>query len=194
MFKRSNDIPSQVAEAGLNDWYSGLDDQSKIKLKRYVDGSKTDSRMSFFITVMDSALTDENYGFAVFIGENATKEKMNDLQRFILNEHLIEAYIGTEDYDKAKATSHSNLDLYPKVKADLIAIDGKVPEKMNCRNRLIDVMVGVESDYDGAYELLDRFYEMGLISEEDLNFRRQSLKVHRLQRTFDGVYTYRPKE
>lgn len=194
MFKRSHDIPAQVSESGMDEWYSKLDDQTKVKLKRYIDRAKTDSKMSFFISVMDAALADENYQFAAFMGKNASEEKISDLQRFILNEHLIESYMGTEEFDDAKKTSYDNLDLYPKIKADLIGIDGKIPEKMNCRNRLIDVLVGVESDYDGANKLLDRFYDMELISKEDLDFRRQSLKVHRLQRAFDGVYTYRPKE
>ena len=41
--------------------------------------------------------------------------------------------------------------------------------------------------------MLDKYHEMGLLNDEDLEYRRNSLKVHRLQRTFDGVYTYRPK-
>lgn len=193
MFKRSRDVPEQVSAAGLGKWYASLDDQSRVKLGRYLGNMESDSPVSFFVSVMEKALEDENYPFAAFLGESALGEKMSDLQRFILTEHLIEGYIGSGMYDEAKGASYRNLDLYPKVKTDLISIDGKIPEKMNCRNRLVDVLVGVESDYDTADKLLDRFYEMGLITKEDLDYRRQSLRVHRLQRTFDGVYTYRPK-
>ena len=51
----------------------------------------------------------------------------------------------------------------------------------------------MESQYEKAYEMLDRYHEMGLIDDDDLQYRRNSLKVHRMQRAFDGIYTYRPK-
>lgn len=193
MFKRSKDVPPEIAKANLSKWYSSLNDQNKVRLKRYIGDAETSSEISFLTSVMGSAIADENFSFAVVVGESASGMKMNDVQRFILTEHLIEGYIGVEMYEKAKASSLANLDLWPSVSSTFIGIDGKVPEKMNCRNRLIDVLIGVESDYDTALKMLDRFFEMGLVSKEDLEFRRQSLKVHRLQRTFDGVYTYRPK-
>jgi hypothetical protein len=113
------------------------------------------------------------------------------MQRFLITEMLIESCIGAKRYDDAKACCESNLLLYPKISAEFILMNGgKLPEKVCCRNRYIDVLVGIESGYDEAFALLERFLEMGMISEEEKAFRRQSLKIHRLQRSFDGIYTY----
>ena len=42
--------------------------------------------------------------------------------------------------------------------------------------------------------MLKKYNEMGILSDEDLEYRTNSLRTHRLQRVFDGVYTYRPKD
>ena len=55
------------------------------------------------------------------------------------------------------------------------------------------MIVGVEYQYDLAFEMLEKYNKMGLLSDEDLEYRRNGIKTHRLQRTFDGVYTYRNK-
>jgi hypothetical protein len=89
----------------------------------------------------------------------------------------------------------NNLDLFPSVKDRFLADNGgELPKTIYCRNRLIDVMVGVESDYEGATDILDEFVKIGILNEEELNYRKQSLKIHRMQKTFDNVYMYRPKE
>lgn len=194
MFGRSKDVPKQVSASGLTKWYSSLDDQNKAKLNRYLEKADTSSDVSFLGSVMGLALNDENYVFAAFIGSEGSKLKMKDLQRFMFNENLIHAYVESEQYDDAKRVCMESLSIYPKISSEFIKQNNGVPEKMNCRNRLIDVMVGVEKDYDGALEMLNRFYEMGLIDKDSLDLRTQSIKVHRMQRIFDGVYTYRPKE
>ena len=69
-----------------------------------------------------------------------------------------------------------------------------MPEVLQFRNMYINVIVGIESNYDLAFQMLDRYNQMGILSDEDLVYRRNSLTTHRLQRLFDGVYTYRPKD
>ena len=64
-----------------------------------------------------------------------------------------------------------------------------VPEDLRFRNRTIDILVGYMKDYESANAALDEFFEIGIISEEDLKFRKNSLKIHRLQRTFDSIYS-----
>jgi len=195
MFRKDNDIPKEVREARVNAWYSSLDERDKNRLSRYLGVSDTSSSFSFYISAADAALKDENYAFAASLCEQCLKEKLSDMQIFSVNELLIDAYIGTKRYDDAKALCEKNLRIYPQLKDGILkANDGKIPEKMNCRNRYVDIVVGIESGYDFAFALLDRFLEMGLISEEDHAYRKQSLKIHRLQRSFDGVFTYSYKE
>ena len=55
-------------------------------------------------------------------------------------------------------------------------------------------MVGVDGDYDGAFAVLDRYNAMGLIDDEELAYRKQSLKIHRMQKSFDNLFNYRPAQ
>ena len=85
-------------------------------------------------------------------------------------------------------------DLFPKIKGELIEENSGVPEVLQFRNWYINVIVGVESNYELGFEMLKRYNEMGILSDEDLEYRTNSLRTHRLQKCFDGVYTYRPKD
>jgi glutamate mutase epsilon subunit len=191
MSMRSEDIPKEISDAKLDEWYTSLSDQHKIMLNRYSKKADTSSGNSFLSSVADAALADNNYSFAVTICESCLTRDTSKLQIFNINETLIDAYIGTKRYDDAKRICEENLKIAPSLLDEIKARNcGKIPEKMNCRNRYVDIIVGIESGYDKAFELLDRFFSMNLISEEDLAFRKQSLKIHRLQRSFDGVYTY----
>ena len=191
MFKR--DVPPEVASAGVSVWYSSLDDQNKVRLGRYLKGCDTSSKLSFFSSVAELSLKDENFKFAATVGDTHGL-KMRPYEEFVFNELMINAYVGAERYDDAKRLCNANLEMFPKIESEYRKENNGIPQKMNCRNRLIDVLVGVEVNYDQAFIELERFFKMGLIDKEDLDFRVQSLKVHRLQRTFDGVYTFRKKE
>jgi hypothetical protein len=191
MFKR--DVPPEVASAGVSKWYSSLDDQNKVRLGRYLKDSDSSSKISFFSSVAELSIKDENFKFAAVIGDT-NGVKMSAYEEFMFNELIIDAYIGAERYDDAKRLCNVNLELFPKIESEYRKKNNGLPQKMNCRNRYIDVLVGVEVNYDQAFIELERFFKMGLIDKEDLDFRVQSLKVHRLQRTFDGVYTFRKKE
>jgi len=194
MFKRSKDIPEKVAEASISKWYSSIDERDRTILQRYAGDADSSSDVAFFISVIDLAAKDENFAFASYIGDSASDLNMKGMQRFLFNEVLIPSYISVERYDDAVSLCEENLKIYPDIAGELIKKNGGVPKRLNCRNRLIDIMVGINADYDGAAVMLDRFCDMGLIDEEELDLRKNSLKIHRMQRVFDGVYTYRPKE
>ena len=188
-------IPAEIKDVGLEEWYSGLSDQNKIRLGRYLSNATCSSQIEFLMSIIKASLVDENYSFAILLCQDAYNLEMADIQAFLVNEELIDAYIGAERYDDAKAACRANLELFPTVSEEYIKINnGKLPARINFRNRMIDVLVGVESDYDAAYEMLEVYFRMGLLSEEDLKLRKQSLKIHRLQRSFDSIYTYRPAD
>jgi hypothetical protein len=160
-------------------------------LERYLDAADRSSARSFLSSAASAALAEDNHAFAAAVCEECLRKEMPFIDMFTVTESLIEAYIGAKRYDDAKCMCEKNLALYPAVSEQITAKNnGSVPEKMNCRNRYIDVVIGIESGYDEAFKLLDRFFEMGLLTEEDMRYRKQSLKIHRLQRSFDGVYTY----
>ena len=191
LFKKAPDVPKEISEAKVKEWYMSLSDQDRTKLSRYLANADVSSAFSFFSSVASSALNDENYSFTATVCEGCLKMKIQGMQAFTITETLIDAYIALKRYDDAKTLCEKNLDLYPSVKNEITkANGGSLPEKLNCRNRYVDVVVGIESGYDEAFRLLDRFFDMGLISAEDLALRKQSLKIHRLQRSFDGVFTY----
>ena len=113
----------------------------------------------------------------------------------MVTEAYIDGLFGAENYEEMKVQCCNNLDLFPTIKDRFLKEnDGELPKTIYCRNRLIDVLVGVESDYEQAYEVLDEYVKIGILNEDELNYRKQSLKIHRMQKTFDNVLIYRPKE
>ncbi len=190
------DLPKQISDAGLKKWYLSLNDGDRMRLSRYLNDADTSSAYGFFSSVIGKALADENPKFAVMLCVQAYDVcDLDDYQMFLINEKLIDAYIDSERYEDAKAACDANLGLYPKIKDKFIADNGGIlPKKVNFRNRYIDIIVGVDSSYDLAFSMLDKYKEMGLIDSEEYVYRVNSLKTHRLQRIFDSVYTYAPKE
>lgn len=185
------DVPREVSAVKLSKWYDALDDRNKTRLSRYVTGANTSSKGAFLMDLMLKANAEENYSAAVVVGEFAETQKFNNAERFDLTEAYIEALFGNDDVNGAKNMCLRNLELVPELYSHIIDKNGEIPENISCRNRLIDILVGTEKDYDGAHAMLERFNKMNILSDEDLEYRNQSLKVHRLQRTFDSIYSYK---
>ncbi len=187
-------IPEKVAQAGLEDWYSSLSDMDRIKINKYIDKADASSGFMFILTLVRAAIADENYRFGLSLCVSTSQMPFGAYERFLINEEFIEVLIGREMYDDAKNVCNINLQLFDRVKDRILAENGgKYPNRLCFRNRYLDIIVGVEAQYEEGYRMLDKYHEMGLIDDEDLEYRKNSLQVHRLQRTFDGVYTYRPK-
>ncbi len=187
-------IPNEVSAAGLGDWYEGLNDPNRVKLRRYLPGIDTSSPQAFLTDLMARSTEDHNYGLSVVAGEYSKNHEMDDYSRFMVTEGYIEGLFGADRFDEAKAACVENLDLFPKIRDRLMEENGgSLPKGISCRNRLIDILVGVESDYDGAYEVLDGYVEIGIMDTDELEYRKQSLKIHRLQKSFDNLFIYRPK-
>ncbi len=187
-------IPDKVAQAGLGDWYTSLSDMDRIKINKYIDKADPSSGFMFLLTMVRAAVADENYRFGLSLCVSTSQMPFDAYQRFLMNEEFIAVLIGREMYDDAKNVCNINLQLFDRVKDKILADNGgKYPSRLAFRNRYLDIIVGVEAQYEEGYRMLDKYHEMGLLDDEDLEYRRNSLKVHRLQRTFDGVYTYRPK-
>ena len=196
MFKKDGKMPAEVKKAKLEDWYNGLDDQGRIRASRYIDGIKCSSSYDFFIEMINRAIADENSTFAIQLCDDTYENvDMSDYQTFMLNELLIVAYFNAERNEDVKAACEANYDLFFKVKDEIIRNNGgKMPETFQFRNHYINVIVGVDCNYDLGFEMLKKYNEMGILSDEDLEYRTNSLRTHRLQKVFDGVYTYRPKD
>ncbi|MDR0334650.1 MAG: hypothetical protein LBH69_02025 [Methanomassiliicoccaceae archaeon] len=195
LFRKPSAIPKEVSDAAVTEWYSSLSDQDRTRLARYLNAADVSSAYSFLSSVASAALSDENYGFAASVCEECLRGACSGTETFRMTESLIEAYIGMKRYADARSLCENNLRLFPSVRdAILEANNGSLPGTIACRNRYFDIVVGVESGYDEAFALLDRFFEMGLIDAEDLAYRKQSLKIRRLQRSFDGVFTYSYKD
>ena len=191
----AQDIPAEIAAVNLNDWYDSLNEINKVKVNRYLNCIDTTSAQNFLVDLMKRSSEDHNYKLSVLAGEYALSHDLSDYDRFMVTEAYIDGLFGAEDYEEMKVQCCNNLDLFPAIKDRFLNENGgELPKTIYCRNRLIDVLVGVESDYETAYETLDEFVSTGILSEDELNYRKQSLKIHRMQKTFDNVFMYRPKE
>ena len=195
VFGWQKDIPKEISKVRLGEWYSGLSDQNKVKIRRYLENSDTTSALNFALSVMRNANKEENCAVAILAGENVLKSDLDGIEKFDVLEEIIPAYYGAGRYDDCLKCCEEGTEIL-KGMMDRIKKrnGGSLPEKIMCRNYTINVLIGAYGDYDAGDAALDRFYEMGLISEEDLKFRKQSHKVHKLQRTFDSVFTVKLKD
>ena len=185
--------PQQITEAGLDSWYSSLTDPDKVRLKRYLD-CDTSSAEKFLLGVMDRAEEDHNYRLAVTAGAYALTLDLEPLKAFKVREAYIDGLAGAGMNEEAKAQCAENLELFPSIREAFLAENGgELPTKIVCRNRLIDIVVGVDHDYETADKALDQFVAIGIMNEDELKYRKQSLKIHRMQRTFDNIFMI-PKE
>lgn len=191
----SQEIPAEISAVGLEEWFDSLNDMNKVKVKRYLNCIDTTSKQGFLVDLMVRSSNDANYKLSVIAGEYALSQELSDYDRFKVTEAYIDGLFGAEEFDKLKGECCKNLDLFPSIKDQFLEDNGgELPKTIYCRNRLIDTMVGVESDYEGAIQALDEFVAIGIMNEDELSYRKQSLKIHRMQRTFDSVFSLRPKE
>ena len=72
------EVPKEVAEAGLDDWYQTLSDPDRVKLRRYLAGIDTSSPQAFLVQLMGRATEDHNYGLSVTAGKYAETHEMDD--------------------------------------------------------------------------------------------------------------------
>lgn len=187
------DVTEKVKAVGLSDYYVKLQEPDRLKLNRYVANVKSDDGFHFFVDVIELALADENYKFAVKLCEDSYTIDLDDIMEFVIIEKLIQAYVGCGRYDDAKAACNRNLELFRQHKDEIIeALDGNLDD-LHFRNNYIDIIVGIDSNYELAEQMLVKYNEIGILSDDDLAYRRNSLKIHRLQKVFDGLYSYRPK-
>ncbi len=188
------EVPMEIKKAGLEDWYLTLNDPDKVKLRRYLSGIDSSSPKDFLVQLMQRAINDHNYGLSITVGAYAATHEMDDYSRFVITEGYIEGLFGADRFDEAKEACAHNLDLFPTVKERLLAENGGVlPKHISCRNRLVDIIIGVESQYEMADEILSRYVDLDLLDEEEKRYRLQSIRIHRMQKTLDNLFIYRPK-
>lgn len=111
--------------------------------------------------------------------------------RYDFNEAAIPAYFNTDRSEDCLRCCKEGLALLkdPAVRDHVVLDDGTFPETVNCRNYMINVVVGVMKDYDAADGILDGFVSDGLITAEEAQYRKASIKTYRLERTFEGIFS-----
>lgn len=191
----ASEIPAEISAVGLEEWFGSLNDMDKVKVKRYLNCIDTTSKQNFLVDLMKRSSDDHNYKLSVMAGKYALSHELTDYDKFVVTEAYIDGLFGAEDFEETKVQCCNNLDLYPSVKDRYIDEQGgELPKTIYCRNRLIDVMVGVDGDYEGATQALEEFVKIGILDASELDYRKQSLKIHKMQRTFDGIFSLSPKK
>lgn len=195
MFGLGN-VPPKVKNAKLGKWYGSLSDQDRVKLNRYLDFADDSDASAFITTVMMAAIDDHNYKFSAKVADTIPEMKFTPVQAFDINEAVILAYFNIERYDECLERCDAGLALLkdPAVEKHVKSRteDGSYPEAVNCRNYKLNVVVGVKHDFDAAPVILDQFVAEGLISEEEAQYRKESVKTYKLQRTFEGIFASVP--
>lgn len=191
-----SDTPVKVKNAKLGKWYDTLQGPDRVKLNRYLDFADDSDAASFISTVIMAAIDDSNYRFAAKVADTAPESGFTPIQAFDVNEAEILALWKMERYDECIAKCNRGLELLTTdrdVESHVRSRteDGSYPETIYCRNYLINAVVGVKGDYDGADRILDNYVRLGLISAEEAGYRKNSIQTYRLQKTFDGVFSGR---
>ncbi len=189
----TSDLGLVMRKMGLGDWYDGLNEEGKRILSRYsshIDESK--GAQWSLLEMAKHANLDENHKFAIILATQGLTIGGDALLHFLMNEEMITATAEINRNDEAKWYCEQGLNMVPKILDVLKDHHGGVlPNYIACRNRLIDLTVGLEGDYDRAERLMLEFVDLGLLDATEAEFRIRSLKIHRLQRTFDSVYSVR---
>ena len=193
------DVPENVRKAGLSKWYDNLSEKDQIKLKRYSDKADSSSASAFVVSVMYQAIEDHNYKFVASVYDSLAAVKLNDIERFDINDAAILGVYNAEEYDRCLELCDIGLELLKKKEVfDHVMAKGTpdipIPNDINCRNYKLNVVVGIHFDYDEGDRLLLQFKDMGLITAEDVEYRRNGIKTFRLQRTFDNIFNVKEKE
>lgn len=184
-------VPVEITRVGLDDWYLSLNDINKVKVKRYLPKVKAEDTAGFFLELMMLSTEDHNYGLSITVGMYADSHEQDSLNRFYIRNGIIEGLEGMNKFEDAKRICHANLEVFPSIKDRFLEDNGGVlPDRIACRNKLIDILVGVDHDYDTAIALLDEFSAIGIMNEDELELRKNSLRIHKMQRSFDGIFTY----
>ena len=195
MFGLGN-VPQKVKNAKLGKWYDSLGDQDRVKLNRYLDFADDSDPSAFITTVIMAAIDDHNYKFSAKVADTVPDLKFTPVQAFEINEAVILAYFNIERYDECLERCDAGLALLKDASVEKHVRsrteDGSYPEAINCRNYKLNVVVGVKHDYDAAPVILDQFVADGLISAEEAQYRKESVKTYKLQRTFEGIFASVP--
>jgi len=187
------ETPEIIRSVGLEGYYADLQESDRLRMNRYLPKIAAKDGFRFFCEIIDLALEDENPKFAVKMCEDAYTIDLDDVSEFVIIEKLIQAYMGANRFDDAKAACEKNLVLFEQNRDAIAKLYGGNLDGLHFRNNYIDIIVGIDSNYELAEKMLVKYNQMGILSDEDLEYRRNSLKIHRLQKVFDGVYSYRPK-
>lgn len=193
----SKDVPDKVRKAGLNKWYDCLSDSDKVKLKRYLDKADASSVSAFLVSVFRQAEEDHNYKFVVSLYDTVGDVRLKDTEFFDINDAAIIGVYNSEDYDRCVRLCDIGLGLLRKKEVfDHVMArgNGDIPQDINCRNYKLNVVVGIRFDYEAGDELLLQYRDAGLITAEDVEYRRNGIKTFRLQRTFDNIFNIKEKE
>ena len=188
-------VPVEVSKVGLEDWYLSLNDINRVKVKRYLPKINAEDPAAFLLDLMMLSIDDHNFGLSVTVGMYADSHESDPLNRFYIRDGVIEGLAGMEKYEDAKRICRANLELFPAIRDRFLEDNGgALPTRIACRNRYIDILVGVDANYDEAIPLLDEFVRISILNEDELEFRKNSLRIHKMQRSFDNVFNYHPKE
>ncbi len=190
------DAARTMADAGLEEWYQSLDEQSKRILSRYAGRASAGSGpKGALLSMAKSANDEENHDFALKLAQKGLELPGDEMDDLFLDEERITALVERSRHEEAKEACLRSLERFPRLAERLKEMNqGRIPQKLACRNRLIDIVVGIEGDYESAKGLLHDFVDKGIMDPSELELRLNSLQVHRLQRSLDAIYTVRFKE
>lgn len=104
-------------------------------------------------------------------------------QHFVFNS-LITAYERKNDYENAKKHCLAELKDFSRTSRALRKdFDGELPSSIPCRDTLLDIVVGIEQNYEEAERLIQIFVQEGLFTSEEAQDDLNKLRISKLGTT-----------
>jgi len=194
--KKDGNVPKKVSDANLKNWYVSLKDTDRVRLGRYLDDAETSSPAAFLISVMLLANEDHNYEFAITAGNQALGMVTEQKDKFNVLEAIVPALFFREKYEECMSCCEEGISMLEdgSFRRTVCDSSGCLPDVINCRSFALNASVRALYDYDRGQKILDRLLESGIIDEEEYKFRKQSITIFKLQKTFDGIMAVRETE
>ena len=183
----------------LESWYSSLTPEQQQKLKEYSgqgegliqgDFFSLQTPKHFFWTTAGNAIPKNDCDFAIFLAEKGLTAQGSLVDQHFVFNSLITAYEKTNDHESAKKHCLAELKDFSRISRALRKdFDGELPSSIPCRDSLLDIVAGIEQNYEEAEQLIQIFVQKSLLTPEEAKDELKNLRINKLHTNAEVLLT-----
>ena len=183
----------------LEGWYSALTPEQQQKLKEYsgqgeglIQGDifSSQTQKHFFWTTAGNAVHKKDYDFTIFLAEKGLTAQGSLVDQHFVFNSLITAYERKNDHENAKKHCLAELKDFSRISRALRKdFDGELPSSIPCRDSLLDIVAGIEQNYEEAEQLIQIFVQKSLLTPEEAKDELKNLRINKLHTNAEVLLT-----